>query len=120
MAVLKGIERHAHLTIHVPSDGRTFVVLDPSAGHRATDRIQVYYHDSTLIKSYGLKDVLLKEELSKVGHSISHTQWMGYDKPNKRWHWLNEDGSALEFLTMAGRRVQITLKNRTPKRSQQK
>jgi hypothetical protein len=113
-AVLKGIERHAHLTVLVPSDGRTFVVLDPSAGHRATDRIQIYYRDGTLIKSYGLKDLLSEGELSKVGHSVSHIQWIGYDKPNKRWHWLNEDGSALEFLTMAGRKVQIKLANLMP------
>ena len=58
--VLKGIERHAHLTILVPPDGQTFVVLDPSAGHRATDRIQIYYRDGSMIKSYGLKDVLDK------------------------------------------------------------
>ena len=74
--ILKGIQRHAHVTILVPPDGRTFVVLDPSAGHRATDRIQVYYRDGKLIKSYGLKDVLNKDELSQVGHSVSHTQRM--------------------------------------------
>lgn len=112
--VLKGIEPHAHLVILVPPDGRTFVILDPSAGHRETDRIQVYYRDGTLIKSYGLKDVLDQDELSKVGRSISHIQWIGYDKPNKRWYWLNEDGSSLEFLTMVGRKVQISLRNLMP------
>lgn len=118
--ILNGIERHAHLTILVPPDGRTFVVLDPSAGHRETDRIQIYYRDGTLIKSYGLKDVLSEDELSEVGHSVSHIQWIGYDKPNKRWHWLNEDGSALEFLTMAGRKVQINLANLMPETSSSK
>ena len=111
LGVLKGIERHAHLTVLVTPDGRTFVILDPSAGHRETDRIQIYYRDGTLIKSYGLKDVLNKDELPKVGHSVSHIQWIGYDKPNKRWHWLNDDGSALEFLTKAGRKVQIPVTN---------
>ena len=92
-STLKGIERHSHLSILVPKGGRRFIVLDPTAGHRLKDRVQIYKANGKLIKSFGVNDLLKDKELKDVSQSVSHIQWLGYDEAKKSGIWLSDDDS---------------------------
>ena len=105
---LRGVKQHAHLTILVAVDGLRFAVFDPTAGHRTRDRLLIYTHEGKLVKSFAVKDLLNEEELQKVGSSISHIQWSGYDRENRRSCWL-EDGGTMVMRTMADRFVRVSM-----------
>lgn len=107
--LLQGIDRHCHLDVYVADDGSRFLVTDLSAGHRTNDRLLVYSSSGKLIRSIGIDDVLLFHERAEVSHSVSHTDWLGYDSEKKRFTGFDRDHDAFHLVTPGGHTAVISL-----------
>lgn len=104
---VRGLQKHAHPSVLVTPEGKTFALFDPRAGHRRSDRLLIYGQDGKLIRSFGLDDLLEPGEL--VEFSVSHLLWLGYDSKKKRSWWTEGDATVLSLLTKAGRVVRVSL-----------
>ena len=115
--LLQGINRHCHLNVYVANDGSRFLVTDLSAGHRTNDRLLIYSSSGKLIRSIGSDDVLLFHERAEVSHSVSHMDWLGYDREKKRSTWFDRDRDAFHLVTPAGHTAVISLVDGEVKRT---
>ena len=106
---LTKIKWHAHLHFFLSQDGKRFAVLDASAGHRFTDRFMIYTSEGKLIASFGIDDILTKEEQSEVQRSKSHIHWLKYDPKSRSYGKYLPNDNAVSLTTLTGREVLISL-----------
>jgi hypothetical protein len=108
------VEKHAHLSLFLGSEAKTFAVLDASAGSRLNDRLMVFAADGTILASLGVADILTEEELAKDLKSMSHINWLKYQPELKSYGKVDLKKNALELTTYSGRRVMISLADGKP------
>ena len=105
---LQGIEKHAHLELHVGDDGG-FAVLDPDAEHRSIDRLLVYDAAGVLRASLGIRDILTAREQAGVQRSVSHIHWLAGPPKTRTYAQVLPDRRGVRLTTLAGRQVLVSL-----------
>jgi hypothetical protein len=104
------LKTHAHPEVFVSPAADRFVVFDPTATTRLEDRVIVFKFDGTLVKSYGLGDLLTDDEQRQIQRTRSHLHWTVIDEKRGR-AWLTKGGKSLSVNVVGGRTLSISLDN---------
>jgi hypothetical protein len=105
---LEKLSWHAHFRAFISRGGSRIVVFEPIAGIGTDNRVLIYDRNFRLLKSFDLKELLTRDELGRVGFSISHTHGVSaFDPKRKADAWL--EGGDFAFRTNSGRTVRIEL-----------
>jgi DNA/RNA endonuclease YhcR with UshA esterase domain len=106
---LAGLGLHQHCRAFVSDDGTRVVIFEPSAGLGEENRVLVYDDSFELLKSFGLADLLTREERGKVTRSVSHIHRMSEQDPGRGTDaWVDKDTFAIRAV--GGRIVRVGLR----------